>query len=88
MTLTSIITDDFNLNLLNYAKNTGTFEFLESVFSNNSTRQINLPTRITGTSSTLIDNVLINSQENLYTSGNLTTSTSDHLLQFTSIENV
>ena len=88
MTLTSIITDDFNLNLLNYAKNTGTFEFLESVFSNNSTRQINLPTRITGTSSTLIDNVLINSQENLYTSGNLTTSISDHLLQFTSIENV
>ena len=88
MTLTSIITDDFNLNLLNYAKNTGTFEFLESVFSNNSTRQINLPTRITGTSSALIDNVLINSQENLYTSGNLTTSISDHLLQFTSIENV
>ena len=88
MTLTSIITDDFNLNLLNYAKNTGTFESLESVFSNNSTRQINLPTRITGTSSTLIDNVLINSQENLYISGNLTTSISDHLLQFTSIENV
>ena len=84
----AIITGDFNLNLLNYAKNTGTFEFLESVFSNNSTRQINLPTRITGTSSTLIDNVLINSQENLYTSGNLTTSISDHLLQFTSIENV
>ena len=61
----TIITGDFNLNLLNYAKNIGTFEFLESVFSNNFTPQINLPTRITGTSSTLIDNILINSQENV-----------------------
>ena len=52
----TIITGNFNLNLLNYAKNIGTFEFLESVFSNNFTPQINLPTRITGTSSTLIDN--------------------------------
>ena len=31
----TIITGDFNLNLLNYAKNIGTFEFLESVFSIN-----------------------------------------------------
>ena len=69
----TIITGDFNLNLLNYAKNIGTFEFLESVFSSNFTPQINFPTRITGTSSTIIDNILINSQENVYTSGNLTT---------------
>ena len=83
-----IITGDFNLNLLNYAKNIGTFEFLESVFSNNFTPQINLPTRITGTSSTLIDNILINSQENAYTSRNHTTSISDHLPQFMIIENL
>ena len=31
----TIITGSFNLNLLNYAKNIGTFEFLESVFSIN-----------------------------------------------------
>ena len=84
----TIITGDFNLNLLNYAKNIGTFEFLESVFSNNFTPQINLPTRITGTSSTLIGNILINFQENVYTSGNLTTSISDHLPQFRIIENL
>ena len=66
----TIITGDFNLNLLNYAKNIGTFEFLESVFSNNFTPQINLPTRITGTSSTLMGNILINSQESVYTPGN------------------
>ena len=84
----TIITGDFNLNLLNYAKNIGTFEFLESVFSSNFTPQINFPTRITGTSSTIIDNILINSQENVYTSGNLTISISDHLPQFTIIENL
>ena len=80
------MTGDFNLNLLNYAKNIGTFEFLESIFSNNFTPQINLPTRITETSSTLIENILISSQENVYTSGNLTTSISDHLQQFTIVE--
>ena len=84
----TITTGDFNLNLLNYVKNIGTLEFLESLFSNNVTPQINLPTRIIGTSSTLIDNILINSQENLYTSGNLTTSISDHLPQFTIIGNL
>ena len=84
----TITTRDFNLNLLNYVKNIGTLEFLESLFSNNVTPQINLPTRIIGTSSTLIDNILINSQENLYTSGNLTTSISDHLPQFAIIGNL
>ena len=84
----TIITGSFNLNLLNYAKNIGTFEFLESVFSSNFTPQINFPTRITGTSSTIIDNILINSQENVYTSGNLTTSISDHLPYITIIENL
>ena len=69
------------LNLLNYPKNIGTYEFLESVSSNNFNPQINLPTRITGTFSTLIDKILINSQENLYNSGNLTTFMSDHLCE-------
>ena len=78
----TISTGDFNLNILNYAKTIGTYEFLESIFSNNFTPRINLPTRITGTSSILIDNILINSQENVYTFGNLTTSISNHLPQF------
>ena len=43
------------LNLLNYPKNIGTYEFLESVSSNNFTPQINLPTTITGTFSTKKD---------------------------------
>ena len=54
----TIATGDFSLSLLNYAKNIGTYEFLQSVFSNNFTPQINLPTRITRNSSTLIGNIL------------------------------
>ena len=80
--------DNFNLNLLNYAKNIGAYQFLKSIFSNNFTPQINLPAKITGISSTIIDNILINSQENVCTSGNLTTSISDYLPQFTIIENL
>ena len=38
----TVTTVDFNLNLLNYAKNIETYEFLESIFSNNFTPQINL----------------------------------------------
>ena len=82
------MTGDFNLNLLNYTKNIGIYEFLESIFSNNFTPQINLPIRITGTSPPINDNILISSQENVYTSGNLTTSISDHFPQFKIIENL
>ena len=35
-----------------------------------------------------MDSILINSQENVYTSGNLTTSISAHLPHFTIIENL
>ena len=49
--------------------------------------QITLPTRVKGTTATLIDNILINSYKNKCTSGNITTSVSDHLPQFLIIEN-
>ena len=50
-------------------------------------RQITLPARVTGRTVTLIGNILINSYENKCTSGNVTTSVSDHLPQFLIIEN-
>ena len=62
-------------------------KLLEFISLNNFTAQINLQTRIPGTSSTLIDNILINSEKNMYTSGNFTTFISDHLAQFTVTEN-
>ena len=57
------------------------------ILSHNFIPQITLPTRVTGRTATLIDNILINSYENKCTSGNITTSTSDHLPQFLNIEN-
>ena len=45
--------------------------------------QITLPTRITEKMATFIDNILINSNALNCISGNITTSISDHLPQFT-----
>ena len=81
-----ILTGDFNVNLLNFGKKRGTHQFLEELFHNNYTPQITLPTRITDRSSTLIDNNFLNAQLHKQTSGNITTSISDHLPQFTILE--
>ena len=71
------------MNLLNFGRKIGTHQFLEELFHNNYTPQITLPTRITDRSSTLIDNNFLNAQLHKQTSGNITTSISDHLPQFT-----
>ena len=57
----SIITGDFNLNLIKYMQNTGVNQFLENILSNNFIPQITLPTRITEKTATLIDNIFTNS---------------------------
>ena len=49
---------DFNVNLINYYKNRGTYEFLEQLFNHNFTPQITLPPRITEKTATLMDNIL------------------------------
>ena len=49
--------------------------------------QITLPTRVTGRTAALIDNIVINSYEIDVTSGNITTSVSNLLPQFLIIEN-
>ena len=74
------------MNLLNLGKKRGTHQFLEELFDNNYTPQITLPTRITHRSTALIDNIFINTQCHKQTSGNITTSISDHLPQFTILE--
>ena len=78
---------DFNVNLINYYKNRGTYEFLEQLFNHNFTPKITLPTRITEKTATLIDNIFVNGQAEKYNSGNITTSTSGYVLQFIIIEN-
>ena len=74
---------DFNVNLINYLKNRGTYEFLEQLNNHNFTSQITL----TKKTATLIDNIFVNAQTQKQNSGNITMSISDHLPQFIIIEN-
>ena len=83
----SVLAGDFNLNLIKYSKTTDISQFPEIILSHNFMPQITLPTRVTGRTATLIDNILIKSYKNKCTSGNTTTSISDHLPQFLIIEN-
>ena len=74
------------MNLLNFGKKRGNHQFLEELFHNNYTPQITLPTRITDRLVALIDNIFLNTQRHKQTSGNITTSISDHLPRFTIFE--
>ena len=84
----TLLTGDFNVNLISYNKKRGTYNFLELLFNHNFTPQITLPTRVTEKSATLIDNIFVNNPSFKYLPGNITTSISDHLPQFIILENV
>ena len=53
----SVLAGDFNLNLIKYSKTTGINQFLEIILSHNFMPQITLPIRVTGRTTTLIDNI-------------------------------
>ena len=78
----TILMGDFNINLLNHATDADSSDFLDLMTSNSFAPCITRPTRVTSRSRTLIDNIFINSIHDNLTSGNLTTSISDHLPQF------
>ena len=59
----SILTGDFNLNLIKYFKTTGSNQFLEIILSHSFMPQIILSYRVTGRTAMLIDNILVNSYE-------------------------
>ena len=74
---------DFNADLLNYNSEVDITNFFDTLTSNLIVPHIILPTRITLTSKTLIDNIFSNSLNYQHgISGNLTMSISDHLAQF------
>ena len=76
-----LIKGDFNINLLNYDdKNTA--NFLDTMFSYSYLPFINTPTRVTGHSKTLIDNIFYNKPMLNITAGNISSVISDHLIQF------
>ena len=43
----SVISSDFNLNLIKYTQNKGVNQFIEKILSNNFIPHITLPTRVT-----------------------------------------
>ena len=56
----SVISRDFNLNLIKYTQNRGVNQFLENILSNNFIPHITLPKWVTEKSATLIDNIFTN----------------------------
>ena len=76
------ILDDFNINLLNYNSNTPTTNFVNLLFSKQFLPYIIHPSRVSGNTSTLIDNIFSNITDNETLSGNIMTQISDHFPQF------
>ena len=74
------------MNLLNFEKDAATADFFNNLSSALFQPLILQPTRVTSHSKTLLDNIFINKLEYKCTSGNITTSISDHFPQFTHIE--
>ena len=71
----------FNIILLNY-DNKNTANFLDTMFSYSYLLFINTPTRVTGHSKTLIDNIFYNKPMLNITAGTISSVISDHLTQF------
>jgi hypothetical protein len=82
----TIVTGDFNLDLLTVNNNTTVSLFLNSIISTGHTPLITYPTRLTDHSCTLIDNIFCNKTNAIeMKSGILTTQISDHQLYFTQL---
>jgi len=82
-----ILAGDFNVNLLKYGTHSDTNDFVDTLHTIYFSPQILTPTRLTSQSSTLIDNIFLNTHNFITFSGNLTTSISDHLPQYLFIDN-
>ena len=79
---------DFNTNLLNYEKHTLANEFINILFSFHLIHFTLHPTRITDTSSTLIDNIFLsNTTDSHIISGSFLSLISDHRPQFAIVNN-
>ena len=79
---------DFNVNLLSYNEHNQKSEFLDSLASNSFIPLILQQTRITIPSNTLLDNIFSNVIDPDIISGDLTSTISDHLPQFSIIPNM
>ena len=73
------IAGDFNINLLNYQSHLDTSNFLNIAFDHYLCPVLTRPTRFSQTSSTLIDNIFINSTDDNFYAGLFINDMSDHL---------
>ena len=78
----SYIYENFNINLLNYDTHLLTQSYLDLLLSFSFRPLLNMPTRITETSGTLIDNIFPNDLSNEHFCGILYSDISDHLPVF------
>ena len=74
---------DFNIDLLRIHKKHNHSNFFDTVLSAGFLPKITLPTRITDTSNTLIDNILANVIDDRHISGIMFNKISDHQPLFT-----
>ena len=84
---TTFIMGDFNLNLLNSENHVLTSDFINTMFANHFQPLILQPTRVTDSTSTLIDNIFSNDLSCRVTSGNILIQISDHFPQFSILSN-
>ena len=80
------LSGDFNIDLLKYDSNPKHRDFLNTMTSFGFLPHILQPTRITDSTSTIIDNIYSNNFEQESFGGNILIQFSDHLSQFLSIE--
>ena len=78
----TILMKEFNINNKNRNSDRDTSSFIDTIYSNSLYPTINIPTRITSTSKTLIDNILYNNITKSIPAGNIVTSILDHLTQY------
>ncbi len=82
--LTCIIAGDFNIDLCKYNTDKTVGEYLNNLLTNNFQPMIIMPTRITQTSSTIIDHIYVRNECNRSSAigGNIFADVSDHLPNF------
>ena len=77
-----VLLGDFNINLLNFNDVDSVKNFVDTLESSFLLPSISLPTRVTATSSTLIDNIFFSLSKYKVSSRNLLIGISDHLPQY------
>jgi len=76
-----IVMGDFNIDLLHYESCSYSQTLLDLTQSLSFFPTIDKPTRVYGTSATLIDNIFSNDLDNFHISGNIVSDVSDHFIQ-------